>query len=73
MDLINDHYFDFSPTESPIEQFEELGLEGSNFIVLTGSYYINFLVCIIGVFTSNFLHFLATKYYKYKFMRILGM
>ena len=40
-------FFEFSETTSPIEHFEDLGYEGSNFVELSGSTLINLILPII--------------------------
>jgi hypothetical protein len=36
--------FEFTDSESPVEQFEDLGYEGANFLDLTGSLIINLIL-----------------------------
>ena len=40
-DVIYGWFFDFSDSISPVDQFEDLGYEGANFMDLTGSLLIN--------------------------------
>ena len=40
-DEIYEEYFNFTESESPIDQLEDLGYEGANFMSLTGSLLIN--------------------------------
>ena len=46
-DEIYEELFDFTESESPVEQFEDLGYEGANFMSLTGSLLIN--LCIVAL------------------------
>ena len=49
MDNINDFVFNFTETDSITDNFERLGLEGTNFIVLSGSLIVNVLILLIYV------------------------
>ena len=41
-------YLNLTESESPIEQFEDLGYEGANFFTLTGSLLINIILPILA-------------------------
>ena len=41
--------FNFTESESPIDQFEDLGYEGANYLSLTGSLLINLMLLILIV------------------------
>jgi hypothetical protein len=49
-DKIYEYVFDLTESESPIEQFEDLGYEGADFLNLTGSLLINILMAILVTF-----------------------
>jgi hypothetical protein len=57
-DEIFEEMFDFSETDSPIEHFETLGYEGSNFIEMTGSVLINIIIAIVTAIFVNLLSFI---------------
>ena len=71
-DEIFEELFDFSETSSPIEHFETLGYEGSNFIEMTGSVLINISLAITTALILRIVNFLAIKCVKYRFMRKIG-
>lgn len=73
MDNINDFVFNFTETESINNNFDRLGLEGTNFIVLTGSLIINMLILIISVYSMKLLSKVCVYFYKYKVARYIGM
>ena len=71
-DEIYEEVFDFSESESPIEQFEDLGYEGANFLGLTGSLIINLaLTSLIAIYKSLSL-FCSKKLYMFEYMREHG-
>jgi hypothetical protein len=45
-DIIYGLFFNFTEKESPFEHFEVLGYEGSNFVPLTGSAFINIAIAV---------------------------
>jgi hypothetical protein len=53
MDNINDLIFNFTDTDSINDNFDRLGLEGTNFVVLTGSLIINMLILITSVYSKK--------------------
>ena len=64
--------FDFSWTKSPIEHFETLGYEGSNFIEMTGSVLINISLAIFTAIVVRLLNKLAILLINYRTMRSFG-
>ena len=62
-------YLNITESDSPIEQFEDLGYEGANFINLTGSLIINILVGLLAGVLISVALFFAKKLYKYEFVR----
>jgi hypothetical protein len=71
-DEIYEVIFDFSESESPFEQFEDLEYEGANFLELTGSLLINLgLTSLIAIYKSLSLY-CSKKFYMYEFMRKNG-
>ena len=71
-DEIFEEVFDFSETESPIDHFETLGYEGSNFIQMTGSVLINILIAAFTAIVVRIANYVALKLRAFKYMRILG-
>ena len=71
-DEIFEFLFDFSETISPIEHFESLGYEGSNFIQMTGSLLINIAIAIVTALVMKFLNFMSVKCKRYPTMRRFG-
>ena len=45
-DEIYEKVFEFTESKSPVDQFEDLGYEGANFLSLTGSLLINFGITV---------------------------
>ena len=73
MDNINEKVFKFTETESPIELFENLGYEGKNFIMLTGSMIIN-IFTIFGMGLAGYIAKTFTKRFsRYFYVRQLGI
>ena len=62
-------YLNITESDSPIEQFEDLGYEGANFINLTGSLIINILVGLLAGVLISVALFFAKKLYMYEFVR----
>jgi hypothetical protein len=61
--------FDFSESESPVDIFEDLGYEGGNFIELTGSLFINFVVGIALWAANKGLKWTFKKLHRFEFIR----
>ena len=53
-DWIYESLFEFTESESPIEQFEDIGYEGANFMNLTGSLLINLIILVFLALSQNF-------------------
>lgn len=64
--------FHFSKTFSPIEHFESLGYEGSNFIEMTGSLLINLTIAIFTALVMKILYLVTIKNYQRPSMSRLG-
>ena len=63
-------YFGFTESETPVEQFEDLGYEGANFLELSGSLIINFCIAIVcWVFYAVTLK-LSKIFYRYEYARV---
>jgi hypothetical protein len=73
MDNINDLIFNFTETDSINDNIERLGLEGTNFVVLTGSLFINMLILITSVYGMKLLSKICVYFYKYKVARYIGL
>ena len=71
-DIIFPLFFNFTEKNSPIEHFEVLGYEGSNFVPLTGSAFINIGLAVITAIILNFVQYICVKLYKYERARIIG-
>ena len=56
-----------------MEQFEDLGYEGANFMSLTGSLLINLGILAVFAIWQIASLFLSKKFYKYDYMRELGI
>ena len=82
MEEINEAVFNFSKTDAlvsvtmdhvEVENFDALGLEGLNFIELSGSLIINFmLLTVIGSF-DKLIQKVCVYFYKNKWARYIGM
>ena len=73
MDNINDFVFNFTETDSITDNFDRLGLEGTNFIVLSGSLIVNVLILLIYVYGMKVLHKICKHFHKYWLARYIGM
>lgn len=71
-DIIFSLLFNFTEKESPIEHFEVLGYEGSNFVPLTGSAFINIGLAVLTVIMVRVGQAICRRLYKYEAMRKLG-
>lgn len=71
-DLIYPVVFNFTDTDSPIEHFEDLGYEGSNFVDLSGSLLINILITIVGSVSVKLVEKLCIYFYKHRRARMIG-
>jgi hypothetical protein len=73
MDNINEFIFNFTETDSINDNFERLGLEGTNYIVLTGSLIINIILLISSGLGMKLIQKNCVYFHKYKFARYIGM
>ena len=71
-DIIYGLLFSFTEKESPIEHFEVLGYEGSNFVPLTGSALINIALAVILAILVQVGSYICVKLYRYQYARWLG-
>ena len=71
-DIIFEGIFEFSETESPIEHFENLGYEGSNFVMMSGSLLINICITVSLSIVLHIIDFVCRKFYKFSFARNVG-
>ena len=71
-DIIYGLLFNFTEKESPFEHFEVLGYEGSNFIPLTGSAFINIAIAVFFIIIVLVGNYVCVKFYRYQFARWLG-
>jgi hypothetical protein len=71
-DEIFEKMFDFGETDSPIEHFETLGYEGSNFIEMTGSLIINIIISILTAMVVNTVFYFILKCLTNKCARMIG-
>ena len=72
-DEIYEKIFNFTSSDSPIEQLEDLGYEGANYMLLTGSLLINLILIILVAFKQYTCLFCAKKLYRYERMRNYGI
>lgn len=71
-DIIFPLFFNFTEKDSPIEHFEVLGYEGSNFVPLTGSAFINIGLGVITAILVSFIQYICRKLYKFERARNIG-
>ena len=71
-DIIFHLFFNFTEKDSPIEHFEVLGYEGSNFVPLTGSAFINIGLGVTTAILVSFIQYICRKLYKFERARIIG-
>ena len=68
-DEIYGEVFNFTESESPIEQFEDLGYEGANYMLLTGSLLINLIMLTMVAIQQKTCLYCAKKFSKNQRMR----
>ena len=82
MEEINEAVFNFSKTDAlvsvtmdhlEVENFDGLGLEGLNFIELSGSLIINFMLLVVIGSVNKLIQKVCVFFYKYKWARYIGM
>lgn len=71
-DIIFPLFFNFTEKNSPIEHFEVLGYEGSNFVPLTGSAFINIGIGVIVAILVGFVQYICRKLFKFERARVIG-
>ena len=71
-DLIYGAIFNFTEKDSPIEHFEVLGYEGSNFIPLTGSAFINIGGAVLLTLALKVGNYICVKFYDRQIARVIG-
>mgnify|MGYP006907142926 CR=1 FL=1 len=73
MDEVNSVLFNFTETESISDNFERLGLEGTNFVVLSGSLIVNMIILIVSVYGMKLVLKICKRFHQYKIARYIGM
>ena len=71
-DMIFDSIFSFTSKPSPIEHFENLGYEGANFVMLSGSLLINICISVVLSIVLHIVDHICTKLYHLKVARYIG-
>jgi hypothetical protein len=65
MEQINEVFFDYTYTETLIEQFEDLSFFGSNFVILTGQFYVVLVICFVFLAFIAIVWKILLHFYKY--------